>query len=153
MLRALPRPPSTGRPFLGGALPHAEPAASEGAPLMWLYRNGHSQSQNTPSFEGALRAPHHTVTIIPSHTVTIIPLHTVIIIPLHTVTTLKVLFVPWLESGNGYNDHVAFGDRQAMRVYLTRGRCATQGHTSNVHTSNVHTRPTCKNTGSVDRVR
>ena len=32
------------------------------------------------------------------------------------------LFVPWLESGHGYNDHVAFGSRAAMRVYLTRGR-------------------------------
>jgi hypothetical protein len=33
----------------------------------------------------------------------------------------RTLFVPWLEPNSGYNDHVAFGDRQTMQTYLTRG--------------------------------
>lgn len=32
----------------------------------------------------------------------------------------RTLFVPWLEPNAGYNDHVAFGDRQTMETYLTR---------------------------------
>jgi len=33
----------------------------------------------------------------------------------------RTLFVPWLEPNAGYNDHVAFGDRQTMETYRTRG--------------------------------
>ena len=33
----------------------------------------------------------------------------------------RTLFVPWIEPNTGHKDHVAFGDRQAMEVYLTRG--------------------------------
>ena len=52
------------------------------------------------------------------------------------------LIVPWLEPGGGFNDHIAVGDRIAMRSYLSRGRYLDRADVLNA-TNDVHPQLLC----------